>query len=82
MCQPYGHRIIRTVRGGEITHTIGFGDLKPVACALGGSDNKTLFVVAADYTLERMAANDTTATIFKIRVGTPGFLLPNDPAGN
>lgn len=81
VCQPYGHRTIRVVRGGEITHTIGFGDLKPVACALGGPQLKTLFVVAADYTLERMARDDTSATIYKVDVETPGFLLPHDPRG-
>lgn len=81
VCQPYAHRIIRVVRGGEITHQFGFGDLKPVACALGGPALKTLYVVAADYTLERMAVDDSTATIFRVDVETPGFLLPNDPAG-
>ncbi len=35
-CQPYVHRIVRMVRGGKITHQFNFGDLKPVACCLGG----------------------------------------------
>lgn len=81
VCQPYVHRIIRVVRGGQITHQIGFGDLKPVACCLGGPKLSTLFVVAADYTLERMAVDDTSASIFTIEVETPGFLLPGDPHG-
>ena len=79
-CQPYVHRIVRVLRGGKITHTFDFGDLKPVACCLGGPKFTTLYVVAADYTLERMAVDDSTAVIFKIEVDTPGFLLPGDPA--
>ena len=78
VCQPYAHRIIRVARGGHILTSIAFGDLKPVACCLGGRDLKTLFVVAADYTLERMAVDDTSARIFTCRVDVPGFLLPGD----
>jgi sugar lactone lactonase YvrE len=81
VCQPYEHRIIRVLRGGQITHKFEFGELKPVACCLGGPKLTTLFVVAADYTLERMAVDDTSALIFKIEVDVPGFLLPGDPAG-
>jgi sugar lactone lactonase YvrE len=77
-CQPYARRIVRMVRGGKITHEIDFGDLKPVACCLGGPRLKTLYVVAADYTLERMAVDDSTAVIFRTEVDTPGFLLPGD----
>lgn len=79
-CQPYAHKIVRVLDGGRITQEFNFGDLKPVACCLGGKDLKTLFVVASDYTLERMAVDDTTAQIFSVEVETPGFLLPGDPA--
>jgi sugar lactone lactonase YvrE len=75
-CQPYAKRVIRLESGGRITHEIGFPDTKPVACCLGGMDLKTLYVVSADYTLERMATNDCWAVVHTARVEIPGFPLP------
>lgn len=76
-CQPYEKRVIRIVASGEITDEIRFPETKPVAVCLGGSDLRTLYIVSADYTLERMAKDDSTAVIHALRVETPGFpLLP------
>jgi sugar lactone lactonase YvrE len=45
-----GGRVIRVLEGGEITDTLTFGGVIPVACVLGGADRRTLFVcVAADW---------------------------------
>ena len=75
VCQPYVKRVIRLLDGGEVTHQIDFPDTKPVACCLGGRDLRTLFIVAADYTLERMAKDDSTAVIYATEVETAGFPL-------
>lgn len=77
-CMPYRKEIVRVLQGGHVTHRISLGDLKPVACALGGPKMSRLYVVASDYTLERMARDETMARIFAIDVDTPGFLLPGD----
>ncbi|MCW5772558.1 MAG: SMP-30/gluconolactonase/LRE family protein [Rhodospirillaceae bacterium] len=78
-CSPYLRQVNRVLDGGRIAETIRFPDnRKPVACCLGGADRKTLFVVAADYTLERMAQDDTEAEIYRIDVDVPGFPLPGD----
>jgi sugar lactone lactonase YvrE len=76
-CCPHDQEIVRVLDGGEITHRIAF-PLKPVACCLGGPGLRTLYVVAADYTLERMARDDSRAEIFTVEVEVPGFLLPGD----
>lgn len=73
-CQPYERRVIRLV-GSEITHQISFPHLKPVSVCLGGDDLRTLFIVAADYTLERMATNDCWAALHSLRIEVPGFPL-------
>lgn len=77
-CCPHDRELVRVLDGGEITHRIPF-PLQPVACCLGGPELRTLYVVAADYTLERMARDDSRAEIFTLEVETPGFLLPGDP---
>lgn len=78
-CSPYLRQVNRVLDGGAIAETIQFPDhRKPVACCLGGADRKTLFVVAADYTLERMAQDDCVAEIYRIAVDVPGFPLPGD----
>jgi sugar lactone lactonase YvrE len=72
---PYKKRILRIAEGGDTTHEIEFPDVKPVACCLGGKNMRTLFIVAADYTLERMARDDSSATIYTVDVDVPGFPL-------
>lgn len=76
-CCPHDREVIRVLDGGRITHRITF-PLQPVACCLGGSELRTLYVVAADYTLERMARDDCRAELFALEIEVPGFLLPGD----
>ena len=42
-----GQRVIRVAEGGEIVDEVSTGDLNVFACALGGSDSRTLFMCAA-----------------------------------
>ena len=45
-----GARVFRVREGGEVTDSIGFDDVIPVACVLGGDDRRTLLMcVAADW---------------------------------
>jgi sugar lactone lactonase YvrE len=77
-CCPHDREILRIAATGDITHRVRV-NAQPVACCLGGGDLRTLYFVAADYTLERMASDDTTAALFTARVDIPGFLLHGDP---
>lgn len=42
-----GQRVVRLAQGGEIVDEVSTGDLNVFACALGGSDGRTLFMCAA-----------------------------------
>lgn len=42
-----GQRVVRVAKGGEIVDQVSTGDLNVFACALGGSDGRTLFMCAA-----------------------------------
>jgi sugar lactone lactonase YvrE len=79
-CLPHDRELLRIVDGGDVTHRIKL-PLQPIACCLGGDALRTLYVVAADYTLERMARDDTWARLYAVTVDIPGFLLPGDAIG-
>lgn len=50
VADPIGARVFRVREGGEVTDSIEFEDVIPVACVLGGEDRRTLLVcVAADW---------------------------------
>ena len=50
VADPIGARVFRVREGGEVTDTIAFDDVIPVACVLGGADRRTLLMcVAADW---------------------------------
>ena len=53
VADPMGARVFRVREGGEVTDSIGFDDVIPVACVLGGDDRRTLLMcVAADWHAE------------------------------
>jgi sugar lactone lactonase YvrE len=53
VADPIGARVFRVREGGEVTDTIDFDEVIPVACVLGGVDRRTLFMcVAADWKRE------------------------------
>ncbi|MEC9340247.1 MAG: SMP-30/gluconolactonase/LRE family protein [Pseudomonadota bacterium] len=66
---------VRVVEGGEVTHRV-----KPapnaVTCTLGGPDRRTLYMVAADTEIERLAKGDSKAWVVKTRVEVPGAGWP------
>jgi sugar lactone lactonase YvrE len=66
-----GGRLIRVTEGGEITHEVHPGT--PVfACALGGSNGKTLFACAAPDFDEAARTAAREASLIAIQVAVPG----------
>ncbi|MEO8969088.1 MAG: SMP-30/gluconolactonase/LRE family protein [Solirubrobacteraceae bacterium] len=60
-------RCVRVSKGGEVLQTVEL-DLGCFACALGGADNKTLFMVAAEFPLNFATA---TGKVLACDVNTP-----------
>jgi len=83
---PLTGEFLRILEGGEITHRIALAAGKwAIACALGGDDRRTLFLVTAVTTLENMAAcvdyeSDQKSTsngwVEVVRVDAPGCGWP------
>jgi sugar lactone lactonase YvrE len=70
-----GTTVARVREGGEITHEIEIGQ-STYACALGGDDGRTLFVVSADRAPMPEAAGSGTGKIRTVRVDVPHAGLP------
>ena len=67
---------LRVRSGGEITHRIGAGGHRAVACMLGGTDRKTLFLLSADTDIERLPRGDSASRVEVADVEIPGAGLP------
>lgn len=61
----------RLLEGGEVTDVIPIGDKIPVACALGGHDGRTLFVLSAVGGVDAILAGTSTSVIEVARVSVP-----------
>jgi len=70
-----GTAVVRVREGGEVTDRVEVGQ-HPFACALGGDDGRTLFVVAADSARDDEAQGTRTGTIRTHRVDVPHAGLP------
>jgi len=70
-----GQRVLRVREGGEVTHTIDTGE-STYACALGGPDRRTLYILTAPgYTAEDCAGKHA-GRILHTPVDIPGAGLP------
>ena len=74
---PVAQEFRRVIDGGTVTDVVrpapGAGTYC-VDCALGGADGRTLFLLVADTTIERMANNwDSAASVQTVTVATPGW---------
>ena len=67
---------IRVRDGGEVTHEIDVGDRRGVACMLGGPERKTLFVLPAETTSERLVHGDSKCRVETVVVDVPGAGWP------
>ncbi len=83
---PMTNEFLRVIEGGEVTHRIPYDDGKwGVACALGGADRRTLFLLTAYNTLENLrrlhetsddASSEAVGFIETVRVEVPGAGIP------
>jgi sugar lactone lactonase YvrE len=65
-----GPAVVRVLEGGDVTHRVEVGQ-RPFACALGGEDGRTLFVVSADSARDAEAQGTGTGTVRTLRVDVP-----------
>lgn len=59
----------RVVEGGEVTDTVTVVDKMPLACAVGGADGRTLFILSAVGGEARIIARTCTSVIDTVRLG-------------
>lgn len=67
---------VRIEDGGTITDRIPVPGKRAVACALGGPQRQTLFLLTAETTLEELAQGKSIGRVETVRVDTPGAGLP------
>jgi sugar lactone lactonase YvrE len=70
-----GSRVVRVLEGGEITHTVSTAQ-PTFACALGGDDGRTLFVLTAPGSHSDQTAGKAGGAIYQMRVDAPHAGLP------
>jgi sugar lactone lactonase YvrE len=76
VADPLGARVFRVREGGEVTDSVGFDGVIPVACVLGGTDRRTLLMcVAADWRRD-VVKKSRTGRIDACEVDVPGAGSP------
>jgi sugar lactone lactonase YvrE len=73
---PLAHEFRRVLPGGEVTDRIGMEDKMAIACALGGPDRCTLFLLSAAGWDATSLAGARTSTVEAVRVSVPGAGTP------
>ena len=72
---PVGRRVVRVAEGGEVLDEVAT-DRSAVACALGGEDRRTLYVLTSKGTRPDRVAGAATGRIETVRVDVPGVGWP------
>lgn len=67
---------VRVRDGGEIVARVDVSGRRAVACALGGPDRRTLFLLTAETTLEELAQGKSRGKVETVRVDVPGAGIP------
>jgi len=67
---------LRVLEGGEITHRIALTDRRAVACALGGEDRRTLFLMTTDADLAELTQGRSRGFVEQVGVDVPGAGIP------
>jgi sugar lactone lactonase YvrE len=70
-----GTQVVRVVEGGAVTHRVPT-PMPTYACALGGDDGRTLFILCATGTHEADVAGSAAGAIFTMQVDSPHAGLP------
>jgi sugar lactone lactonase YvrE len=73
---PLGHEFCRVLPGGEVTDRISMGDDMAIACALGGDDRRTLFLLSSRSWDAKALGGARTSTVKTVRVSVPGAGTP------
>jgi sugar lactone lactonase YvrE len=76
VADPLGARVFRVREGGDVTDTIRFEGVIPVACVLGGDDRRTLLMCAAVDWHRETARRAPTGRIDACEVDVPGAGRP------
>jgi sugar lactone lactonase YvrE len=66
------HQFERIVDGGEVTHRIDVGDRAAIACMLGGSANRTLFMLSSSDAYPKRLIGTRLSRVDTVVVDTPG----------
>ena len=75
VASPLTHELLRVKRGGEITERIKF-DQMPIACALGGADRRSLFLLTSASVDPKECRTKRNARLEMTQVEVPGAGLP------
>jgi sugar lactone lactonase YvrE len=76
VADPIGARVFRVVEGGDVTDSIPFQGVIPVACVLGGDDRRTLFVCVAAHWKRDLVTAARTGRIDAVTVDVQGAGRP------
>jgi sugar lactone lactonase YvrE len=76
VADPVGGRVFRVREGGEVTDSISFAGVIPVACVLGGPDRRTLFMCVAAHWKRDIVTAARTGRIDACEVDVPGAGRP------
>ncbi|MGA1344369.1 MAG: SMP-30/gluconolactonase/LRE family protein [Ilumatobacteraceae bacterium] len=72
---PVGRRVVRVVEGGEVLEEVAT-DRSAVACALGGEDRRTLYVLTSKGTRPERVDGAGTGRVETVQVDVPGAGWP------
>ncbi len=66
------HQFERIIDGGHVTHRIDIGDRVAIACVLGGSADRTLFMLSSSDAYPQRLAGTRLSRVDTVIVDTPG----------
>ena len=70
------HQFERIVEGGEVTDRIDMGERVAIACALGGPERRTLFLLSSTDAYPKRLLGTRLSQLDAVLVATPGAGLP------
>ncbi|OBK22180.1 gluconolactonase [Mycobacterium asiaticum] len=70
------HQFERIVEGGEVTERIDMGERVAIACALGGPERRTLFLLSSTDAYPKRLVGTRLSTLDAVRVDVPAAGLP------
>jgi sugar lactone lactonase YvrE len=75
VASPFSHEMIRVRDGGQVTERIKF-EAMPIACALGGADRRTLFILTSESIDPDECRAKKAAKIYTMEVSVGGAGCP------